>query len=83
MTNDLIILRECVNQFKSAHLPDDSKESDVFEIFAMSQIFKERRLDFDEIQRGIVGGNMEGGFDGFYLLLNEENIDSLEQTFII
>jgi hypothetical protein len=31
-----------------------------------------------EIQEGIVDGNMEGGFDGFYLLFNEESMDSIE-----
>jgi hypothetical protein len=47
-----------------------------FEVFAANQILKHLRLnpDPDEIEAGVVGGDGDGGVDGFYVYCNKKLI---------
>lgn len=52
------------------------KPDKFFEIFSAQQVLKARRYDPDpvEIESGIIGGNGDGGVDGFYLFVNRRFI---------
>ena len=80
MSNDQILLDQCVKSFRGEHLEGDYEESTVFELFALSQIFKGRRLDYEEIEQGIVDGNMEGGFDGVFVIHNDDVVATVEES---
>src|SRR5271157_5148103 len=47
-----------------------------FELFSSQQVLKARRFNPDpiEIESGIVGGESDGGVDGFYLFVNRKLI---------
>lgn len=48
------------------------KPDKYFEIFSAQQALKARKFnpDKDEIESGVVGGERDGGVDGFYLSVN-------------
>lgn len=75
MTNNQILLRECIKQ----EFEDSSGYANLsafFEHFAISELFKDYNINDDEIDMGIVGGGNDGGCDGVYLFLNDELISS-------
>ncbi|HEY1465346.1 MAG TPA: hypothetical protein VGF44_18170, partial [Terriglobales bacterium] len=58
----------------------DWAPDDYFEIFAAQQVLKKAKFnsDPDEIEGGLIGGDGDGGVDGFYLFCNRKLI--LEDT---
>ncbi len=84
MTNNQILLSECINQeFSESNL--FSKKDDFFEYFSATQILKNYNLSDDEIIAGLTGGGLDGGCDAIYLFLNgdlitADQIDSLNAT---
>ncbi len=73
LTNNQILLRECVKQ----DFEESSGYADIgtyFEHFAISEVLKDYNITDDEIDNGNVGGGNDGGCDGIYLFLNDELI---------
>lgn len=73
LTNNQILLRECIKQ----EFEDSSDYADIsafFEHFAISELLKDYNITDDEIDNGNVGGGNDGGCDGIYLFLNDELI---------
>ena len=73
LTNNQILLRECVKQ----EFEESSGYADIgsyFEHFAISEVLKDYNITDDEIDNGNVGGGNDGGCDGIYLFLNDELI---------
>jgi hypothetical protein len=68
--NDLILIQQLVSQKKNEIAPDLS-ENKYFELFAVEQALKDRDLNYDEIQDGIVDGGGDGGIDALYLFINK------------
>ncbi len=71
LTNNQILLRECVKQ----EFEESSGYIDIasyFEHFAISEVLKDFSITDDEIDYGNVGGGNDGGCDGIYLFLNDE-----------
>src|SRR5438552_1798344 len=69
---DITVLNEILKESRDQLFPE-SKEDDFFEFFAAQQVLREKQLDPDDIQSGIIGGDKsgtDGGIDGFYLLVN-------------
>jgi hypothetical protein len=50
-----------------------------FENFVTEQYFKDIDLSIDETKMGLVGDSRDGGIDGFYLFVNDELINSLDE----
>ena len=79
MANNNIILEEILKQYKEAF--DSSINDDKnFEYFAAEQLLKDENLDEDEISLGLIGDSNDNGIDGFYILLDGEFIDQIEQV---
>jgi AIPR protein len=90
-TTDITVLNEILKESREQLFPELG-ENDFFEFFAAQQVLRDRQLDPDDIQSGIVGGDdsgSDGGIDGFYLLVNgrlirddvaAENLRTLKQN---
>lgn len=77
-SNNTIILEGCVDEFKEQN-EIDLGDSELFELFSLSQITKNYELSYDEIQEAIVDGGRDGGIDSFLILINDESISSKDE----
>ena len=80
MSNNKIILEGCIKAFKESN-DIDLPNSQVFELFALTQIHKHRNITYENIQHSIVDGGNDGGIDSIMVFIDEEyieNIDDLE-----
>lgn len=50
---------------------EEANQDRAFEYVSAQSVLKARGLDDDEIDRGIVGGGNDGGYDGIYIFLND------------
>lgn len=57
-----------------------SERDSVFELFAAEQLLKDKDLDSDELEKGIIGGSFDNGIDGMYIFANDELLQSIEQV---
>jgi hypothetical protein len=73
--DSLFLLRSVLEQSRKADYPA-LKPDKFFEIFSAQQVLKVRRFNLDpvEIESGIIGGDGDGGVDGFYLFVNRKFI---------
>ena len=69
MSNDLKLLdmRFAKERLNYGHTTD---LGDCFEIFSADLKLRDRRLSYDQIIGGLVGGDKDGGIDAFYLFVN-------------
>ncbi|AWA31007.1 hypothetical protein HYN48_13460 [Flavobacterium magnum] len=80
MSNNKIILGGCIEQFKSDNELTNT-ESEMFELFALTQITKQHDLAFEDIQNSIVDGGLDGGIDSLLIMVDDiipETLDELE-----
>lgn len=80
-TNYARILDGCIENFKRDNQLS-GKDTDLFEIFSLYQIFKEYNVSYDNIENSIVDGSNDGGIDSILVFLNDElieNEDDLEK----
>ena len=80
MSNNKIILEGCIKTFKETNELDFT-DSEVFEIFSLTQIHKDRNTTYENILSSIVDGGNDGGIDSLMVFIDEEfveNIDDLE-----
>lgn len=80
MANNNIILEEILKQYKEAASDSSINDDKNFEHFAAEQLLKDENLDEDEISLGLIGDSNDNGIDGFYILLDGEFIDQIEQV---
>lgn len=80
MANNNIILEEILKQYKEAASDSSINDDKNFEYFAAEQLLKDENLDEDEISLGLIGDSNDNGIDGFYILLDGEFIDKIEQV---
>lgn len=73
--DSLFLLRNVLEQSRLTDYPT-LKPDKFFEIFSAQQVLKKRRFNPDprEIESGVVGGDGDGGVDGFYLFVNRKFI---------
>jgi hypothetical protein len=80
MASKNILLEEILKQYKEG-LSDDSISDDRnFEYFAAEQLLKNENLDEDEINTGLIGGSNDNGIDGFFIFLDGELINQIDQV---
>src|SRR5690606_2308115 len=77
MSNNKIILEGCIKTFKETNEIDLS-ESEVFEIFSLSQIHKDRNITYENIISSIVDGGNDGGIDSIMVFIDEEFVESID-----
>ena len=70
-----LVLKAIIEQTRDKDYPS-LKPDKFFEIFGAQQVLKSIRFDPDpvEIESGIIGGDGDGGVDGFYLFVNRKFI---------
>lgn len=78
MSNNRIILEGCLNQFKTIN-EIELKESEIFELFSITQTTKIYDLSHENIQNSIVDGGNDGGIDSIILLIDDEVIESIDE----
>lgn len=75
--NNLIILNGCIEAFKNENeLKID--DSELFELFCLSQISKNIDLTFDDLEDSVVDGGQDGGIDSIMLFLDDDYIQSID-----
>lgn len=80
MSNNKIILEGCIKTFQKIN-EIDLPESEIFEIFSLTQIHKDRNITYENITSSIVDGGNDGGIDSLMVFIDEEfveNVDDLE-----
>lgn len=80
MSNNKIILEGCIKAFKDNN-EIDLAEGEVFEIFSLSQIYKDHSITYENIISSIVDGSNDGGIDSIMIFIDDEyieNIDNIE-----
>lgn len=77
MSNNKIILEGCIRTFKETN-EIDLTESEVFEIFSLSQIHKDRNITYENIISSIVDGGNDGGIDSIMVFIDEEFVESID-----
>ncbi|SCL81224.1 AIPR family protein [Sporanaerobacter sp. PP17-6a] len=76
MSNKLRLINSIIKRFKNENGLDDLL---LFEVFSISQILKNRQIDFDDIENSIVDGGNDGGIDSIIILLNDSNLNTVEE----
>ena len=72
--NTSIILKGCIEKFKSEN-ELTLNESEVFELFSLSQIMKNEDVSFDNLMDSITDGGNDGGIDSIIIFHNGEYIE--------
>lgn len=85
MSNNKIILEGCIGQFKHDNELLNS-DSQIFELFALTQITKQHDLAFEDVQNSIVDGSQDGGVDSLIVMVDDiipETLDEFDELKII
>lgn len=77
MSNNKIILEGCIKLFKENN-ELDLPHNEVFELFALTQIHKDRNITFENIENSIVDGGNDGGIDSLMVFIDEEYVENLD-----
>ena len=75
--NDVILLDGIIDQRLAEGLPSVERD-EVFEFLVLEETLKDYDLARDEIESGWIGGRNDGGFDGFYVLINGHLLEDPE-----
>lgn len=78
---DQDVLTAAFTEFKNEHYPD-LDDGAAFERFASGELMKEYSPTLSEIAKGIVGDGGDGGIDGFYVVLNENEILDIDSPIV-
>lgn len=80
MSNNKVILEGCINKFKENN-EIEAIGGELFELFSLTQVFKNRNITYEDIENSIVDGSNDGGIDSVMIFIDENivnNIDELE-----
>lgn len=76
MDNRERLFNSVMENFKQENGLDDFL---LFEIFAISQILKDKNIDSEDIKDSIVDGGNDGGIDSIILLINDIPLSTIEE----
>lgn len=77
MSNNRIILEGCISQYKSENQLE-AVDSEIFELFTLTQVTKNLNITFENIQNSVVDGAKDGGIDSVIVIVDDEIIDSID-----
>jgi len=77
VSNNRIILEGCISQFKAENQLG-AVDSEIFELFTLTQITKSHDITFENILNSIVDGGNDGGIDSVIVIINDEVIESID-----
>ncbi len=75
--NNTIILNDCIKEYNEVNQLKMT-ESEIFELFTVSQFTKNFELSHDDIENSIVDGSLDGGIDVFLMLINDKTVYNRE-----
>lgn len=67
-SNVQLLLSSLLNE-RHALMAPELDETAFFELLTAAELLKKHDLSLDELQEGLIGGGMDGGIDGFYVLV--------------
>lgn len=67
--NDTVLIDGIIEHRISIRRPSEDK-GEVFELFCLEEILKDRDLSDEELDSGWIDGRDDGGIDGFFVLVN-------------
>lgn len=76
MSNNKILLEGCINTFKETNELDFT-DNEIFEIFSLTQIHKDRNITYENIISSIVDGGNDGGIDSIMVFIDEEFVENI------
>ena len=80
LTPDQVIAKDNFAAYKLANYQKMS-EDDAFERFAVNQIaLRRHNLGASEVDSGLVGAKADGGIDGFYIFVNDQELVESDST---
>lgn len=77
MNNDERMLNAVLDNFKKDN--NIKRDKLAFDYFTISQILKDKQIDFDDIDNSIVDGGLDGGIDSIGIFINDMFINSIEE----
>jgi hypothetical protein len=78
MSTNKIILEGCIKQYQTENQLE-LLESELFELFTLTQITKSLNITFENIQTSIVDGSQDGGIDSVFIIVGDEVIDTIDE----
>jgi len=69
-----VLLAQAIDAQKSNY-PSGLDPDELFEVFCADNILKNYELSYDQVAKGIVDGQQDGGIDGVYLFVNKQLIE--------
>jgi len=79
MSNNRIILEGCIRTFKEQNEISDLTNGEIFELFSLFQIHKDRNITFENISNSIVDGSNDGGIDSVMIFVEDELIEDIDE----
>ncbi|MFD0047776.1 AIPR family protein [Actinomycetes bacterium NPDC127524] len=77
----VLLLEAILDDFADQlEMTKSSERDSVFELFVAEQLLKDKDLDSDELENGIIGGSFDNGIDGMYIFANDELLQSIDQV---
>jgi DNA-binding Lrp family transcriptional regulator len=80
-TPDQAVLESAFLEFKNQEFPDATL-GDAFEHFCGQELTKEFGLSDNEVKKGVIGGDKDGGIDGFYVIVNENEVLDIDSPLV-
>ncbi|HHY0639423.1 TPA: AIPR family protein [Staphylococcus aureus] len=79
MANNSALLEAIISDYSSENFPHETNSDRIFEYFATEAYFKKYDFSIDEISNGLIGNTNDWGIDGFYIVINNRTIQSIEE----
>ncbi|BBP45775.1 hypothetical protein THMIRHAS_11480 [Thiosulfatimonas sediminis] len=77
MSNNKILLEGCIKKFQEVN-ELELEESELFELFSLTQIHKDQSITFENIENSIVDGSKDGGIDSIMIFIDDELVESID-----
>ncbi|WP_213411725.1 AIPR family protein [Staphylococcus epidermidis] len=79
MANNSALLEAIISDYSTENFPSENNLDRIFEYFATESYFKKYDFSIDEISNGLIGNTNDWGIDGFYIVINNKTIQSVEE----
>lgn len=79
MANNSALLEAIISDYSKENFPNENNSDRIFEYFATESYFKKYDFSIDEISNGLIGNTNDWGIDGFYIVINNKTIQSIEE----